>query len=372
MTESNSDNALTAAVAEIEQLCADKQRLLASLHDALQRAHTAEEQRDTYDAARVELQETLAERNRELATARRELDEARAELERERVRLAGCGVAALDGSPEQEVQPEGYGWSASYGDVLKLRRDHDRALRDLAAAREVVEAARAFATRQPITEHMVLCLREALAALDRAQGKDAGGSGAAVAAVASGPLTTETPEPAGDSTKGGDADECDQECSLPRRSEVARPADCTSAAAPDPEAPATRREVERSVGRMVLGGYDTTVPKPHVLSLTLTSRPDVREQATRLRDSITAWLSDGRRITMFLFGELVQTPHDDGAIDPPPLTESDVERIARRVALDTVADVCERADKNARAEWPWPLSRLGEVCRALAAELTGG
>lgn len=52
------------------------------------------------------------------------------DIERLKVQLAGCGVAALGGiGPATVATPDMWGWSASYQDVLYLRRKFEAAIR---------------------------------------------------------------------------------------------------------------------------------------------------------------------------------------------------------------------------------------------------
>jgi hypothetical protein len=53
------------------------------------------------------------------------------QIEQLRVQLAGCSVAALNGSESQEAKPYSYGWSPAYSDVLKLRREYERLRREV-------------------------------------------------------------------------------------------------------------------------------------------------------------------------------------------------------------------------------------------------
>lgn len=54
------------------------------------------------------------------------LDEMTERADRAETQLAGCGVAALGATSESHVAKKGdWGWSASYGDVLTIRRQLD-------------------------------------------------------------------------------------------------------------------------------------------------------------------------------------------------------------------------------------------------------
>jgi hypothetical protein len=52
------------------------------------------------------------------------IQELEAESEQLRVQLGGCGVAAL-GWNKEPVKQGDYGWSASYQEVLNLRRKYE-------------------------------------------------------------------------------------------------------------------------------------------------------------------------------------------------------------------------------------------------------
>jgi len=52
-----------------------------------------------------------------------DVERLKKELEQERVRLAGCGVAALGYG--EELSKDSYGFSASYQDVLNLRKKYE-------------------------------------------------------------------------------------------------------------------------------------------------------------------------------------------------------------------------------------------------------
>ena len=65
------------------------------------------------------------------------------ELERERVRLAACGVAAMGYEDKGPLDPGSYGYSASYDDVLRFRKqliaERDALQAKLAAAEEALK-----------------------------------------------------------------------------------------------------------------------------------------------------------------------------------------------------------------------------------------
>jgi hypothetical protein len=63
----------------------------------------------------------------EIIQLRLSLHDHKDELEHERVRLAGCSVAANGyAEGEHELKPGDYGYSASFKDVLRIRRQSER------------------------------------------------------------------------------------------------------------------------------------------------------------------------------------------------------------------------------------------------------
>ena len=62
----------------------------------------------------------------ELERLRAETEKLRGELDQARCQLAGCGVAALGyGDRPEPLSREAWGWSQSYADVMRLRKDAD-------------------------------------------------------------------------------------------------------------------------------------------------------------------------------------------------------------------------------------------------------
>lgn len=115
------------------------------------------------------------ERQAEVERLTAERDALKHDLERERVRLAGCGVAAMGYEDKAPLEPGDYGYSASYGDVLRFRKQiisaRDAAVRERDAAVEILkDALSGFMLTQKGAEypewHWSVRARAALAKID--------------------------------------------------------------------------------------------------------------------------------------------------------------------------------------------------------------
>ena len=115
-----------------------------------------------YGFSREGVASALLDRVKDCRTLGEEVRRLSDENERLRVQLAGCAVAALDGSEEQEAASHSYGWSPAYADVLKLRRAHTDAESSLSAKQIALDEAFAVIERQRAS------LAEAVRALERA------------------------------------------------------------------------------------------------------------------------------------------------------------------------------------------------------------
>lgn len=118
---------------------------------------TLESVRETYWADRAQELEALFQRTHNvhadwvrqaqkvgplesaLSASRARVGELTEELEQERVRLAGCGAAALGYA--DDCKPGDYGWSASLGDVQRLRKHDSAATAEVAKLRECLRSA---------------------------------------------------------------------------------------------------------------------------------------------------------------------------------------------------------------------------------------
>ena len=69
-----------------------------------------------------------------LTAADLRVDACEDRIEKLELQLAGCAVAALDGSAEQVAKEGEPGWSPAYANVLALRRKYEELLADTMAS----------------------------------------------------------------------------------------------------------------------------------------------------------------------------------------------------------------------------------------------